>query len=337
MFTISNFILSRLKRYISLLTKKPRFIENTIIWGDSELNKSIENVIKKNLSLGFCLVEHIRTGNPRPITFEEIISICDKYKARVLICEDNKITSSIKKKFQKYRIKVFQSEDFYQLITARFPIIKVNDKNLEIGFLTKETKAYEFVSRMLGFLGFLITLPLYPFIIIAIKLDSKGSIFFIQQRLGKNGKPFNFRKFRTMTDDPKRKELDIDWMQTAVPEKERSDITTAGKFLRKYKLDEIPQFINVLKGDICFVGPRPEQPRAFNDRRKMVPHYEKRLDINPGITGWAQIHSSCTAVEKLEYDLFYIKHRSWFLDLLIILKTVTKILSKIFPFGDEDE
>jgi len=169
-------------------------------------------------------------------------------------------------------------------------------------------------------------LILSPFVAIGIKLSSPGPILFVQKRVGKNGKVFLAMKFRTM----------YRGSETAGPQWTKKDdprITPFGHFLRKIKLDEIPQLINILRGEMSYIGPRPEQPEFVADLIKEIPYYNERHLIKPGLTGWAQINfpegsaSREDTLLKLQYDLYYIKNRSLLLDMGVILKTVNIILT----------
>lgn len=331
--TILNLISLRLKRRISALTGKKRFIDNFIILGKGELGRKIEAAIKEEPQFGFNFIGYVQAeGESNPGNIEdEISTLCEKSGVRTIVCEnDIKLSTRIRKEARRRNIRIFQAEDFYEQITGKFPIFDSEGNQCTGRLDFKGKRFFDIVcclySSILGFFGILITLPFYPFIMMAIKLDSKGSIFFIQERVGKNGKPFNFIKFRTMVENPDRQDLEINWMNTAVPETEHPDITSVGNFLRKYKIDEIPQFISLIKGDMNLMGPRPERPKAFKERAKMVPFYAERLRIKPGITGWAQANPFKSASTKLQFDLFYIKHRSLLLDMLIVLKTLWILL-----------
>ena len=166
-----------------------------------------------------------------------------------------------------------------------------------------------------------LTAPLMPVIAMLIKLDSRGSVFFTQQRVGQNGKLFTLVKFRSMRADAEAATGPV------FAGENDSRITRVGKLLRKTHLDELPQLLNVLKGDMSFVGPRPERPFFVEQLEKEIPYYTQRLSVKPGITGWAQVnypYASTTedAIEKLQLELYYIKNMSLLLDLFIILKTV---------------
>lgn len=190
-------------------------------------------------------------------------------------------------------------------------------------FSKKESIFYLFTKRtidiILGSIGFVLFLIFLPFVAVLIKLDSKGPIFYCHQRVGKNGELFSLCKFRTMHDNSGTKEKT--WR-----EKDGVSITKFGKILRRSHLDELPQAINILKGDLSFVGPRAEWVEFAKIFEKEIKFYKYRYSVKPGLIGWAQINyppskSVDEAKEKFEYDLFYIKNRSTLLDLEIILKS----------------
>ena len=173
-------------------------------------------------------------------------------------------------------------------------------------------------------LSLILSLPLCLFVALAIKLDSSGPVFYRQDRVGQDGKTFTMLKFRSMRNDAE--ENGPKW---AAINDDR--ITRVGRFIRKYRLDEIPQMINVLKGDMSFIGPRPERPIFVDKFAKEIPYYPQRHVVRPGISGWAQIRypygaSKEDALEKLKYDLYYIRHFSIFFDISIILETGKVVL-----------
>jgi sugar transferase (PEP-CTERM system associated) len=182
------------------------------------------------------------------------------------------------------------------------------------------------LSLIISFVGLTLALPLFPLIMLAIRLDSKGPVFYTQARVGKAGRVFNVVKFRTMRQDAEAAN-GAQWASNGDPR-----VTRVGKFLRSSRLDEIPQLWCVLKGDMAFVGPRPERPEFVEMLSKEIPYYkEVRHMVRPGLTGWAQVkykYGSTVedAREKLQYDLFYIKNASLGLDLLIVFQTVKIVL-----------
>ena len=183
------------------------------------------------------------------------------------------------------------------------------------------TKIVEIIISVIGlFFGVL----LLPFLIIGNALANRGKLFYTQERVGLNGKIFKIYKFRTMI-----KNAESNGAAFSTPNDSR--ITPFGKFLRKTRIDEIPQFINILKGDMAVIGPRPERPIFVKEIAEMMPFYETRHVIKPGLTGWAQVNYSYgesfeDSLIKLQYDLYYIKHRSVFLDLNITIKTISTVL-----------
>src|SRR3989338_88615 len=179
-------------------------------------------------------------------------------------------------------------------------------------------RLFDILSSMIGLI---ILLPLFAIVVILIKIDSPGSIFFIQERMGKDGKPFYHFKFRTMVQGAMNKGLGY----TVSYNDER--ITKVGAFLRKWGIDEFPQLINVLKGEMSLVGPRPTlryQVEKYNDFEK------RRLLVKPGLAGWALIHgrNSLSWEERIVYDVWYVEHWSLWLDVKIIFKTFYLILIK---------
>lgn len=181
------------------------------------------------------------------------------------------------------------------------------------------------ISVVVSLVGLVLSLPLIPFIVLAIRLDSRGPIFYTQTRVGKAGKIFRVVKFRTMRQDAEA-QSGPKWAGNNDPR-----ITRIGKFLRSSRLDEIPQLWCVLKGDMAFVGPRPERPEFVEWLSKEIPYYGVRHMVRPGLTGWAQVkykYGSTVedAREKLQYDLYYMKNASLGLDLVIMFLTIKIVL-----------
>ena len=180
------------------------------------------------------------------------------------------------------------------------------------------------ISVLAAFTGLLLCLPLIPCIALAVRLTSPGPAFFRQTRVGRRGRLFTAFKFRTMRQDAESR--GAVWASKNDPR-----ITSIGGFMRKTRLDEIPQLWNVLRGDMAFVGPRPERPEFVQWLSKEIPYYDLRHMIRPGLTGWAQVRYRYGATleetkQKLEYDLYYLKHLSIGLDLLIMFETIKTIV-----------
>jgi exopolysaccharide biosynthesis polyprenyl glycosylphosphotransferase len=207
----------------------------------------------------------------------------------------------------------YLSKDFYKY----FPFSRSNQNKF---YLT----ATRFFDVIFSLIGISIGLSILPIILVLNLIWNRGSLFYTQERVGKNNKPFTIYKLRTMVKDAEKN-------GAVFATSNDTRITPLGKFLRKSRLDEVPQFINVLKGEMSTIGPRPERPIFVNQIAKKLPFYQTRHVINPGLTGWAQVNHSYTdtiddALIKLQYDLFYIKHRSIFLDINILIKTIGTVL-----------
>lgn len=198
---------------------------------------------------------------------------------------------------------------------------------LNIGAAPTKTLNYSIFKRgfdlIFSLAAILAGLPLIALIALAIKFSSKGSIFFVQDRVGWNGKVFRMYKFRTMHTAPP-SESDTRWSQ-----QDDARRTSLGKFLRKYSLDELPQFFNVLQGKMSIVGPRPERPHFVNSFRSEIDEYHRRHQIKVGITGWAQVNglrgNTCIRT-RVMYDLYYLQNWGLVFDLKIILRTVLCVI-----------
>jgi len=227
--------------------------------------------------------------------------------------------------------------DFFEPMTGRISLGTIDQtwfiKNLSGG----NKRIYETIKRIaditLALIISIITLPFYPFIILAIKLDSEGPVFYRQVRVGQAGKPFILIKFRNMIKEAESTTGAV-WAS-----EDDSRVTRVGRFLRRTRIDELPQIWNILKGEMSFIGPRPERPEFREKLKKEIPFYEERYLIRPGLTGWAQTKFKLDfrggmtlkdTYEKLQYDLYYIKNRSLVLDGAVVLKTINIILKKLF-------
>ncbi|WP_281336147.1 exopolysaccharide biosynthesis polyprenyl glycosylphosphotransferase [Flavobacterium eburneipallidum] len=213
-----------------------------------------------------------------------------------------------------HRIPVHHiTRDFYKF----FPFNRANNNQLyKINLRIMET--------LISIFGLLVGVLLLPIIIIGNAIGNKGSLFYTQERVGKNGKIFQIYKFRSMISNAEKE-------GAVFSTNNDSRVTAFGKFMRKTRIDEIPQFLNILKGDMAVIGPRPERPFFVKEIAEIMPFYETRHVIKPGLTGWAQVNYSYgesieDSLIKLQYDLYYIKHRSLFMDLNITLKTFSTVL-----------
>ncbi|TSD01066.1 MAG: Sugar transferase [Parcubacteria group bacterium Athens0714_26] len=225
-------------------------------------------------------------------------------------------------------IEVLDMSALYEIIFKKVPLAELE----EVWFLenlTKKHKIYDLIYRPIEYIAAVILsvvfLPFFIIIAALIKLTSPGQAIFKQTRVGKEELKFTIYKFRTMVQDAEK-----DGPRWANYDDKRA--TPIGRILRKTHLDEIPQLINILKGELSFIGPRPERPEFVEKLRTEVPYYELRLLVKPGITGWAQINykygaSTEETYEKVQYDIYYIKNNSLFLDISILLKTIKFLIS----------
>lgn len=226
-------------------------------------------------------------------------------------------------------IEVMDAPSFYERVTGKLLIESINPSWFIFSSGFRVTALIRLFKRLIdifcALLGGVLFLPFFPVVALAIKLDSPGPIFFRQLRVGEREKTFYLFKFRTMRTDAE-KATGAVWAQKDDPR-----VTRLGRFLRKSRIDEIPQLFNVLIGDMSFVGPRPERPEFVEQLQKVIPYYSERHFVKPGVTGWAQVRypygaSVEDAVEKLRYDLYYIKNLSVTFDLMIILETIKVVL-----------
>ncbi|HEX8090503.1 MAG TPA: TIGR03013 family XrtA/PEP-CTERM system glycosyltransferase [Blastocatellia bacterium] len=227
------------------------------------------------------------------------------------------------------RIAVEESAQFYERLTGKIASEMLRPSWLIFSRGSRYSSVANHVRRMLNVglaaVGFVLSLPVMISTAIAVKLDSRGPIFYTQERVGKNGRTFKIIKFRSMCAGAESCSGPV-WAEASDPR-----VTRVGRVIRKLRLDELPQFINVIRGDMNFVGPRPERPVFVERLSEVVPYYSQRHLIKPGLTGWAQIKypygaSVEDAIEKLRYDLYYIKNQSLLLDAAIVFETVKTVL-----------
>jgi len=232
---------------------------------------------------------------------------------------------------QERGLEISQMPSTYEELLGRVPIQHLEADWIIRSFVdeARVSKFYELGKRLLdiigGVIGAFIFLIFFPFVALLIFIDSGSPVTYIQTRSGKGGKPYKMLKFRTMYQDAEKDGK----VQLTMQNDTR--ITRVGSILRKAHIDELPQFLNVLQGVMSLVGPRSERPEWIMEFQKQIPFYRARLQVKPGITGWAQVNYSYYAtVEemaiKLEYDLYYLKHRNLFMDSIIILRTVGQVL-----------
>ncbi len=216
----------------------------------------------------------------------------------------------------------------YERVTGRISVEMLRPSWIIFSGGSKRSRYWLAVRRVLnimaGIIGLVVSFPLWIMTALAIKLESPGPVFYRQERVGKNGHPFNVIKFRSMRQDAEK--------SGPVWAAKVDDRTTrVGRFIRKVRIDELPQFINVLRGEMAFVGPRPERPFFVDQLNELIPFYSQRHLVEPGITGWAQVRydygaSVEDALQKLQYDLYYIKNATLLFDLWILMESMKIIL-----------
>jgi exopolysaccharide biosynthesis polyprenyl glycosylphosphotransferase len=330
--------------FIWMFLRSGYFARRVLFVGKDSLTPEIADLLKDSDYQIYGLLACGQTGPENPYSDisihkaeGDLDAIIKREDINVLIVAiEGRLPLDIMKKVYAYKfrgIEVYASDYFYELLTRRFPIQHYLQKrespyiNLDpfVNIFFKNTK------RVIDFLGALILLalfsPLFLLLCFLIKFDSGRPVFYLQERLGFQEEPFRLIKFRTMVHNAE-KDIGPQWA-----EKEDSRVTKTGRFLRKIRLDELPQLINVLKGDISFVGPRPIRKHFADIIEQDTPFYSLRFMIKPGLTGWAQVHHDYGGsieghIDKFQYDLYYIKHASLFLDLFIVLKTLQTVVRR---------
>lgn len=307
---------------------------NIGIVGYNNLVAEVINEFKQKPHLGFNL-SFIADDKPgagtRPIADLEKLMTNNKLDSIILSSDPHQSENLRTVLFNglRYKINYISLPNFYEAITGKVPLDNINqmwflenfNENNKIWF-DRLKIIYDFI---LALIIFVVTLPLWLIIAVVIKLESSGPIFFIMDRVGQNNKIFKLVKFRTMEEEGN------DRSPTRANDPR---ITKFGKILRKVRIDELPQVINILRGEMSFVGPRPERPELSANLEKQIPFYGQRTLVKPGLTGSDQIsgeyHSPSRedSLKKLQYDLFYIKNRSIYLDLSIFLKTIATVMAR---------
>jgi len=299
---------------------KNRLVEGVYLFSFNNELADLEQAITAHNYLGYKVLGHLNQQSLAGASLGKNSSI--------ILPDDLRANPQIAEQLYRLRtvgVRFYNHKTFYEELLRRVYLSQIN----EIWFLEninyQEKRFYNWTKRVVdivcGILGFMVFAVSYLFVALALKLDSAGPVMFTQKRVGKNGKIFNIYKYRSMTTV-----TDTVWTQV-----NDSRITRIGKILRKSRIDELPQSINLLKGDISLVGPRPEQPNIVEELKTQIPFYDERHLVKPGITGWAQLNIYAGSLEesklKLQYDLYYIKHRSFLFDLEIILKTIYYIFT----------
>ncbi len=320
----------------SWLVRQPFLRERVYVLGTGEQAERLVHGLRQRATMGVEVVGW--TGNVHGILTRESVAsdLVDTARKqgvhRVIVAmQDRRGTLPVEEllDLRLGGVRVEEATSWLEKITGRIEVEQLYPSWLIFTEGFRFSESFRAVRRALNFLFallfLLVSLPLIPFIWLAVKLGSPGPALYRQERVGRRGKVFYCYKFRTM-----RKDAEADTGATWATDKDPR-ITRVGKFLRSSRLDEIPQLWCVLKGDMHFVGPRPERPEFVQWLSKEIPYYGVRHVVRPGITGWAQVQYKYgntleDAREKLQYDLFYIKNASIGLDLLIMFQTIKIVM-----------
>lgn len=318
-----------------------------LIVGAGKAGRSLVYIYRKTVPIPFQLVGFI-DDDPAKKNYvyqdysvigdsEHLLTIIEEYRiSDIVIAINGEIKGETFQTIldaQEKGVEVIRMPIMYEELTQRVPIEHLESDWVIRSFVdqVRVSGLYEFSKRVLdivgGIVGTLIFLCLFPFIALAILLETGSPVFYSQPRFGKGAQLFNILKFRTM----KQNAEEDGKAQTAQENDPR--VTKVGNFLRKTRLDEMPQFLSVLRGEMSLVGPRAERPELVAEYQKQIPFYRARLLVKPGLTGWAQINYGYVAtiketVVKLEYDLYYIKHRNFAMDFAIVLRTIGTVIRR---------
>ncbi len=303
----------------------PRFAKRALILGDGKLAESLRIELGSRSELGIRVVGQL-TGQ----TFLSRVASCQPDSVIIALGDwRGSLPVETLLRLKNRGVTIQDGAELYEAVTGKIPVhcLRLSCLLFSPGMRASHPwLIYQCVAPVVfSALALLVTLPIMALITLAIRLDSAGPIIFRQKRIGQDGKIFTLYKFRTMIDGPDSNE---NYQPAAIGDPRR---TRVGRLLRRIRIDELPQLFNILRGEMCFVGPRPFVPKQEQEFAESIPHYQQRWAVKPGMTGWAQVNRGyCVTIEdnqeKLAYDLFYIKNASISLDLLILLKTIKVIL-----------
>lgn len=331
------FILIGLRLGYQVLAATRRWDTTLLIIGSGPIAGLLKETLSDDPSFGYRVL-HFQWDPTDPDAVgkqrERMTEAVSKYKIKKVIVALNDRRGSLPVEsllhLRVQGVEILEAISFYEKISGKILVPYLKPSNLIFSEGFKRFNLIRISKRamdlVLAFIGLALALPLFLLLPIWIKLDSRGPVFFRQERVGEQGRPFILMKFRSMR-------LDAEAVSGPVwASKNDPRVTRLGKILRALRLDELPQLINVLRGEMSFVGPRPERPVFVELLRRNIPYYDLRFTVKPGLTGWAQVkyHYGSTeedAVEKLQYDLYYAKHLSLFFDLTIVIETIKVVLT----------
>jgi sugar transferase (PEP-CTERM system associated) len=328
----------------NVVIKKKLFTEKAVIIGSGELVKDILHEVKEkrdnNFNIEF-LITNINGDSederlkdiPIYYGFDHVVDLVkDENVKNIIVAFDEKRGIFPYRQLLECKVKginIIDGVTFYERITGKLMVEKINPSWFIFSDGFKKSRTSRIIKRVKGLVLSTIMLvllsPIMLLVAIIIKLDSKGPMLFSQERVGENEEPFILHKFRSMRIDAEAATGPV-WAQKDDPR-----VTKVGRIIRKLRIDELPQLWNVFKGEMSFVGPRPERKFFVDYLKEKIPYYNERFTVKPGVTGWAQIRypygaSEKDALEKLKYDLYYIKNMSIAFDFLVIFQTVKTVL-----------
>ncbi len=331
LFTALDLLWRRVFNYLASQTL-PR--TRLLLWSDTQAAEEVASFLHKHPHLGYDAERQTPNAEPLPLRLDSWQDLIRKHEVEMVVVPRHFLKerrlARLLLDLLRSGVEVQDIVSFYETIFGRVPAEEIDEEWI-LEHVARSKRFYVLGKRVLDFtvtlLAQIIFLPLEILVAILIKLTSRGSVIYSQRRVGLDGKEFTLYKFRTMYSA---KHLNPDADSSAPTwSAPRGDgrVTPVGKFLRRTHLDELPQFWNVLRGELSFVGPRPERPEFVKILKDEVPNYVTRLLVKPGITGWAQIHYGKDQTvedvrEKIKYDLYYLHQRSFLLDTSIILRTL---------------
>ena len=333
---ILTFMLLAWRIAYSWIVQQPYFRERVYVLGTGDRAQRLLNGLRQRARLGIEVVGW--TGNIQGELTRETVathllgSVKERQVHRVIVAMPNRRGTLPVEELLALRlagVKVEEATSWLERISGRIEVEQLYPSWLIFAEGFRSSTFVQAIRRLFNFglalIGLVLSLPILPLIVLAVKLGSPGPVLYHQKRVGRTGVTFYCYKFRTMRQDAEA-DIGATWASDDDPR-----ITRVGRFLRSSRLDEIPQLWCVLKGDMNFVGPRPERPEFVEWLSKEIPYYGVRHTVRPGITGWAQVQYKYgntleDAREKLQYDLFYIKNASIGLDLVILFQTVKIVL-----------
>ena len=329
---------------IHSLTGHPEIGERILIVGTGTAASEVANATRERRDAGFRIVGFVTENGVVPgekIDNPEVLGATKELETIIRSANIDRVVIALRERRGMFPtesllqmslagdVNIEECASFFERVTGKVHVDMIRPSWLIFEGRGRDTKlktiVREAAHRLLALVGLILSLPIALITAILIKIDSKGPIFYRQERVGKNGKPFNVIKFRSMKVGAE-KEGEPVW---ALPNDDRA--TRVGRVIRIIRVDEIPQFWNIIKGEMSFVGPRPERPHFVAQLAKNVSFYDHRHLVAPGLTGWAQIKYSYgssieDAKQKLQYDLYYIKNQTLALDLVIVFETVKTVL-----------